>query len=58
MSVPEGVIVEDIPRGISDEVIKQYFFSRGSEIQVFQFDEDARKARIVFEDDGGASGVV
>ena len=53
MSVHGGIIVEDIPRGLSDEVIQQYFFSKGSEIQLFQFDEDARKARIIFENNGG-----
>ena len=53
MSVHGGITVEDIPRGLSDEVVEQYFFSKGSEIQLFQFDKEKRKARIIFEDHGG-----
>ena len=51
---PVGVVVRDIPRGLSEEVIKQYFFSRGGDIAVFQFFEDDRVAHIVYEKSGGS----
>ena len=57
MSVRGGITVEDIPRGLSDEVVEQYFFSKGSEIQLFQFDKEKRSARIIFEDHGGIYGL-
>ena len=55
MSSPGSIVVEGIPHGLSDEVIKQYFFSKAGDIEVFRFYEDERKAHIVFQDSGGAS---
>ena len=53
MSNAGCILVKDIPRGLSSEVIKQYFFSRGGEIKAFQSYENGRKAILEFEDSTG-----
>ena len=47
------VLVKDIPRGLSGEVVSQYFFSRGGEMKTFQMDENKRSALVEFEDTSG-----
>ena len=53
MSTSGGIIVKDIPRGITIEVIKQYFFARGGAINEVRFYEDGKKAFVKFEDSKG-----
>jgi hypothetical protein len=53
-----GVVVEDIPRGLSVEVIKQYLFSKGGEIRAFHVCEGGKKARVEFEDTGVIAGIL
>ena len=47
------ILVDNIPRGLGSEVIRQYFFARGGEIKAFRCYENGRKAILEFEDSGG-----
>ena len=53
MAAAGGILVEDIPRGLSGEIISQYFFSRGGDIKAFRLFEGGRKALVEFEDTSG-----
>lgn len=48
-----SIVVQDIPHGLSGEVIRQYFFSQGGEIRAFRMCSDERRAFVEFEDPSG-----
>ena len=60
-SSASAIIVKDVPRGVSEEILSQYFFSRGGEIKQLTFCGERREATIEFEDSSGmcySSGVI
>lgn len=52
-SSTSAIVVKDIPRGVSEEILNQYFFSRGGEIKQLTFCGEKREATIEFEDSSG-----
>lgn len=50
---PAGIVVESVPHGLSSDVVRQYFFSRGGEIKAFRMHADERKAFVEFENSSG-----
>lgn len=53
-----SIVVKGIPLGLSGDVIRQYFFSRGGEIRAFRMCADERRAFVEFEDPLGVVGWV
>lgn len=52
-SSASAIVVKDIPRGVGEEVLSQYFFSRGGEIKQLTFCDERKEATIEFEDSSG-----
>ena len=50
-----AIAVKGVPRGVSEEVLSQYFFSQGGEIKNLKI--EGEKAIVEFEDTSGMNPV-